>query len=396
MGLIYAGNTLVELELDRHHVSLQAQVFLAALKASQSLLKVSDHVKNYRPKILVMSGEPRHRPSLVEFANLITKKISLMSTLHIVMDDKMDWKSVESVRSQSQAWLLSKKIKSFHGVTRNSHFSEGVRSALELQGLSKLSPNMILLGFKENWRLELAATEEYYHALHLAMEMKLAVGILRLSHMKEKEPDLKEKEGGEDLKQTDSRSVDSGLELELEAVSDSPNISYEVGGVTSQQEEDSEEELTVVRSKLVQGETIDIYWLYDDGGLTLLVPHILHTRKIYNTCKMRLFFLCSKADQLDSETRAMIALLAKFRIEADDVIIISDATKRPADTTREAFTKLTTLGEDTLIAEEEAAALAEKTNFYLRISEVGLAVIMRLLMTVIMILIMLMMMITRW
>ena len=112
------------------------------------------------------------------------------------------------------------------------------------------------------------------------------------------------------------------------------------------------------------GETIDIYWLYDDGGLTLLVPHILHTRKLYSACKMRLFFLCSKADQLDSETRAMINLLAKFRIEAEDVIIISDATKKPAESTRDAFAKLTTLTEEALMPHQE------KTNFYMRISEV--------------------------
>ena len=60
----------------------------------------------------------------------------------------------------------------------------------------------------------------------------------------------------------------------------------------------------------------------------------------------------------------MVGLLGKFRIEAEDVIIISDATKRPADTTMSAFTKLTTLEEESLAPHQE------KTNFYLRISEV--------------------------
>ena len=286
--------------------------------------------------------------------------------MHIIPDETTDWKSVESLRTESQDWLLSRKIKSFHAVTRNNSFSEGVRSALELQGLSKLAPNMILLGFKENWMVDLTATEQYYHALHLAMDMKLAVGIFRLSDLKEEESEeeLKEKMVEGDMKQTDSRSVDSGLELE--AVTDCPKISYDE---TAGEAEESCEELSVLRTK-ISGNTIDIYWLYDDGGLTLLIPHILHTRKLYSACKMRLFFLCSKTDQLDQETRAMIALLAKFRIEADDVIIISDATKRPADSTREAFRKLTRRGEESLIGEEETEAQAEKTNFYLRISEV--------------------------
>ena len=36
--------------------------------------------------------------------------------------------------------------------------------------------------------------------------------------------------------------------------------------------------------------TIDIYWLYDDGGLTLLIPHILHTRKKFSKCKVYQLF----------------------------------------------------------------------------------------------------------
>ena len=132
--------------------------------------------------------------------------------------------------------------------------------------------------------------------------------------------------------------------------------------------------------KVQSGSTIDIYWLYDDGGLTLLVPHILHTRKIYRDCKMRIFFLCSKIEQLDSETRAMVALLARFRIEADDVIIISDATQRPTEATVRDFEELMMgsvkegEGEEVVetrrLAEDELEKHKDKTNFYLRISEV--------------------------
>ena len=351
-----------------HHGCVQAQSFMAALKASQGLLKVSDHIKNYRPKVLVVSGQPAHRPSLVEFANLLTKKISLMTTLHIIPDETTDWKTVESQRAESQDWLLARKIKSFHAVTRNNSFTEGVRTALELQGLSKLAPNMILLGFKENWRKDNPGSLQYYSTIHQAMQMKLAVGILRLPPAskekgKENEGEKTEEEkeegvggvGGEepDLKLTDSisRSLDSGLELET------------VSSCPSSRETEAPADC-VFRRKVGEGETLDIYWLYDDGGLTLLIPHILHTRKIYSTCKMRLFFLCSKADQLDTETRAMISLLGKFRIEAEDVIIISDATKRPGDSTLAAFSKLASLEEESLARHQE------KTNFYLRISEV--------------------------
>ena len=139
-------------------------------------------------------------------------------------------------------------------------------------------------------------------------------------------------------------------------------------------------------------DTVDIYWLYDDGGLTLLLPHILHTRQKFSHCKLRVFFLCNKKDELDNETRAMVSLLTKFRIEADDVIIIPDATRSPRDETKEEFERLvTTPGQGKklstassssetsntstsfpgyLLPEEELRAHKEKTYFHLRISEV--------------------------
>jgi solute carrier family 12 sodium/potassium/chloride transporter 2 len=63
--------------------STQAQQFVTALKNVQSLNDVPEHVKNYRPKLLVFSGVPAHRQPLVDFGYLITKKLSLMICSHI-------------------------------------------------------------------------------------------------------------------------------------------------------------------------------------------------------------------------------------------------------------------------------------------------------------------------
>jgi solute carrier family 12 sodium/potassium/chloride transporter 2 len=63
--------------------SAQALQFVTALKNVQALNDVADHVKNYRPKILVLSGNPSHRQPLVDFANLVTKKLSLLICAHV-------------------------------------------------------------------------------------------------------------------------------------------------------------------------------------------------------------------------------------------------------------------------------------------------------------------------
>ena len=54
------------------------------MKSTQSLTDNPDHIKTYRPKLLVLTGSPAHRPSLVDFANVITKKMSLLVCGHVM------------------------------------------------------------------------------------------------------------------------------------------------------------------------------------------------------------------------------------------------------------------------------------------------------------------------
>jgi solute carrier family 12 sodium/potassium/chloride transporter 2 len=62
----------------------QAQTYKNALLSVQQLNNVEDHVKNYRPQILVLSGMPSFRPPLIDFAYLLTKNLSLLICGHIL------------------------------------------------------------------------------------------------------------------------------------------------------------------------------------------------------------------------------------------------------------------------------------------------------------------------
>ena len=60
--------------------------------------------------------------------------------------------------------------------------------------------------------------------------------------------------------------------------------------------------LTQFQRKQKKG-TIDVWWLYDDGGLTLLLPYIISTRNNWSSCKLRVFTLANKKDELEFEQR---------------------------------------------------------------------------------------------
>jgi solute carrier family 12 sodium/potassium/chloride transporter 2 len=158
--------------------STQAQQFVLALKNVQSLNDVPDHVKNYRPKLLVFTGLPIHRQPLVDFGYLITKKLSLMICSH--MEPKQTSKSnLGTIRKNVNAWLKDRKIKAFFSVTQDESFSVGAKNCMNLVGIGKLTPNMAMLGFKSDWQKD-EGLDQYIDVIHHGFDIQLAMGILRL------------------------------------------------------------------------------------------------------------------------------------------------------------------------------------------------------------------------
>ena len=48
-----------------------------------------------------------------------------------------------------------------------------------IAGLGKLSPNLVLMGFKNNWRQDLAGLQEYVDVMYNAFDLKMSFAILR-------------------------------------------------------------------------------------------------------------------------------------------------------------------------------------------------------------------------
>ena len=75
---------------------------------------------------------------------------------------------------------------------------------------------------------------------------------------------------------------------------------------------------------------IDVWWLYDDGGLTLLIPHLLRLPKSYlEGAQLRIFTLASSQAMVEADEENMIAMLTKFRIEFSNVKVIRDISRKP-------------------------------------------------------------------
>lgn len=51
---------------------------------------------------------------------------------------------------------------------------------------------------------------------------------------------------------------------------------------------------------------VDVWWLYDDGGLTLLLPYILSTRRAWASCPLRVFTLANNNAEMEIEERKSV------------------------------------------------------------------------------------------
>jgi solute carrier family 12 sodium/potassium/chloride transporter 2 len=303
--------------------SAEALTFLNALNNTYSLNDVQDHIKTYRPKILLLSGNPAHRQPLVDFANLLTKKLSLLICAHIVPTSEHLDKA--NLTKNVQAWLRDRKVKSFYTIAENDDFSSGVKSCISLVGLGRLAPNMILMGYR-NEKLSLNDLEDYVNVLITCFECKMSVGILRMK-------------GGLDFSAHTWQVASEQTSVKRkEEKSGAFSASY-IGENTNSLSETVVQRMQQFTVKKRTG-NIDVWWLYDDGGLTLLLPYILQTRKQYKDCKLRVFSLANKPGSFDQDTRNLANLIAKFRIDYSEVHVIPDITKKALQTTQDEFEHL--------------------------------------------------------
>lgn len=145
--------------------STQAAAYKSALNAAINLEQVGEHVKNYNPQLLVLTGKPLHRPSLLNFANLITKNHSLLIAGH-VMEEKLTFKKRQELMTEGKKLMNELKLKSFYTITDGLPIEDGVRTMMQSTGFGKLTPNILMVGYKTTWRsCNSDELKQYYNIL---------------------------------------------------------------------------------------------------------------------------------------------------------------------------------------------------------------------------------------
>uniref|UniRef100_A0AAR2JDY9 Solute carrier family 12 member 3 n=1 Tax=Pygocentrus nattereri TaxID=42514 RepID=A0AAR2JDY9_PYGNA len=247
--------------------SVQAGSYNMALSYCMGLNHVEDHIKNYRPQCLVLTGPPSLRPALVDFVGTFTKNQSLM----------MCGNAVDAANSSSHVtWLNKRRIKSFYQGVVADDLRTGAQILLQGAGLGRIRPNILVMGFKRNWnKCPPTSIENYISILHDAFDLQYGVCILRM------------KEGLDLSHQMQAHNNQMFSILVFGRCRNLSNVTF-----SAAVDPDSLTALpqpTTIFQTRQEKKTIDVYWLSDDGGLTLLLPYLLKRKKRWGRCKVRVF-----------------------------------------------------------------------------------------------------------
>uniref|UniRef100_A0A6I8PFS4 Solute carrier family 12 member 1 n=1 Tax=Ornithorhynchus anatinus TaxID=9258 RepID=A0A6I8PFS4_ORNAN len=288
--------------------STQALFYVSAVNSALELTTVEDHVKNFRPQCIVLTGEPMTRPALLDITHAFTKNSGLCICCQVFVGPrKLCVQEMNSGMGRKQAWLTSNKRKAFYAAVAADSFRDGVRSLLQASGLGRMKPNTLVLGFKRNWRkAALAEIENYVGIIHDAFDFEMGVVIVRKregpvahSHQPAGPPQLGKGAGDQSwVNRANGREP-----------------GHKPGVVTC-----PPLPLGLLPSLLSS--------LCPCPGLTLLIPYILTLRKKWKGCRLRIF-VGGKINRIEEEKIAMASLLSKFRIKFADIHIIGDINVKP-------------------------------------------------------------------
>uniref|UniRef100_A0A8C4V8X2 Solute carrier family 12 member 3 n=1 Tax=Falco tinnunculus TaxID=100819 RepID=A0A8C4V8X2_FALTI len=331
--------------------STQALYYINALDSALALTTVEDHVKNFRPQCIALTGAPMIRPALLDITHTFTKNNGLCICCEVYTGPrKLCVKEMNSGMAKKQAWLTKNKRKAFYAAVAADSFRDGVKSLLQASGLGRMKPNTLVIGFKKDWRnAAVAQVENYVGVIHDAFDFELGMIIIRISQGFDISQVLQVQEELEKLEQE---------RLALEATIKENDFEEGKSGICGffkkastfhipKHETKKETTINTIQSmhvgefnqklleastqfKKKQGKgTIDIWWLFDDGGLTILIPYILTIRKKWKNCKLRIF-TGGKVNRIEEEKLGMASLLSKFRIKFADINIICDINIKPS------------------------------------------------------------------
>ena len=221
---------------------------------------------------------------------------------------------------------------------------EGVQSMMHLAGLGKMRPNTVVMGFKRNWtdQKNIHDIVDYLSVINDTFELNYGLVILRMDEKQKREIIVQLE--GDDIENSDSiLDEDEYSQSKPRSSPATKSTQEERESLTSLDKHSPEilEDRVETSLKEKQRGTIDVWWIYDDGVLTVLIPYLLSLHRAWKQCKLKIFSADIRSKHgLSPERLHMANLLKKFRIDASCVEQIEGINKKPSQESIDSFRRL--------------------------------------------------------
>ncbi|CAO4371986.1 unnamed protein product [Caenorhabditis nigoni] len=414
-------------------------MYPTVLEQMHELQQEPDSRRHYHPQILLLSGSPAARPGLVDFAHSITRGKSLLICGYIIPKVKeevcrpMTWLEYLineqnpcgrsyllqlKIDKQINDWLRAREVNAFGAAICCTKQAQGANILLQTAGLGRLRPNILMVGFKTGWEKQSKEViSEYYGMLSNAFDKQVGLIVFRndicgfdvtSSIRKNGAPINDDEELADyvdsatpkiaDQHSSQKKDVPRGKLLNtFRKMSMAVNKDLESGGRRStssgtrfqviDKHSISEPDQKIIMQQMfrfrkrIHHGRIDVFWLREAGGLTMLVPYLLtHAGSFLEGAHIRVFTKTDGKDnkKINEEQKSMAAILRKFHIDSSDLHILPEFAKPPCKKTYDDFReKIEPYRAETNAKEkiegtfdnDQLFNLREKTRSFLRASE---------------------------
>ncbi len=132
--------------------------------------------KNWRPTILVFTGNPNSRDFLVRYANWLESGRGIVMIVNIIVgdDQRSDYHHVRA-RRQIEAYLEHNGLPAFPIAAATDDLEQGMELVLQTASIGPIRPNLVMLG----WPAETTDLQAYVKRLESASRMGMSLVLIR-------------------------------------------------------------------------------------------------------------------------------------------------------------------------------------------------------------------------
>jgi amino acid transporter len=170
MGLIYSYLQREDLETRWGDVN-SGFAFERAKRILLSLNDVKSHPKNWRPSLMVFTGNPQRRLQLAQMGTWLTDT-GLLTLSQVAVQEGSE-SSSNQIRMERELlrFIRDNRLSAFPAVVSSSSFLDGAKNLIQCHGIGTLRPNTVMVG----WSDETERQEDFARIIRMIAHLKRSV-----------------------------------------------------------------------------------------------------------------------------------------------------------------------------------------------------------------------------